>query len=54
MSIDENSDSLAIKTTDIHLPHRIAEALKNAHQGDLKIQCDREGYFARVDWRRET
>lgn len=54
MSIEEHPDSLVINTTDIHLPHYIAEALRHAHQGDLKIQYDEEGYFARIDWRRET
>ena len=54
MSIEEHPDSVVIKTTDIHLPHHIAEALRHAHQGDLKIQYDEEGYFVRVDWQRET
>ena len=53
MSIEEHPDFLVIKTTDIHLPHHIAEALHKAHKGDLKIQYDEEGYFARIDWRRE-
>ena len=47
MSIEEHPDSVVIKTTDIHLPHHIAEALRHA-------QYDEEGYFVRVDWQRET
>ena len=54
MSIEELPDSLVIKTTDIHLPHHIAESLRDAFQGDLKVQYDLEGYLLRADWRREA
>jgi hypothetical protein len=54
MSIEEHPDSLIIKTTDIHLPHHIAEGLRHAHQGETGIQYDEEGYFIRVNWQRET
>lgn len=54
MSIEEHSDCLVIKTTDIHLPHQIADTLSHSHHGELKIQYDREGYFVRVDWKRES
>lgn len=54
MSIEEQADSLVINTTDIHLPHKIAEALRDACHGDLRIQYEKEGYFVRVDWQRQT
>jgi len=54
MSVEEYPDSLVIKTTDIHLPHNIAEAVQGACHGKLKIQYDREGYFVRVDWHRQS
>ena len=54
MRIDERSDSIVITTTDIHLPHRIAEAIRDAYKGELEIRYDKEGYFARVEWRRES
>jgi hypothetical protein len=53
MSLEETPDSLVIKTTDIHLPRLIADALRHAHHGEPQIQYDKEGYFARVDWQRE-
>ncbi|HEY5778366.1 MAG TPA: BCAM0308 family protein [Terrimicrobiaceae bacterium] len=52
--IEERPDSIVITTTDIHLPHRIAEALRNAYKGELEIRYDKEGYFARVEWQRES
>lgn len=54
MNIEEHPDSLVIRTTDIHLPHHIAEALRRAHHGEAKIQYDEEGHFVRVDWQRAT
>lgn len=54
MRIEERPDTIVITTTDIHLPHRIAEALHDAYKGELEIRYDKEGYFARVEWRRES
>jgi len=51
--IEERKDSIVITTTDIHLPRRIAEALRHAYKGELEIRYDQEGYFVRVEWRRE-
>ena len=54
MAIDEPSDDeLVIKTTDIHLPRRIGEAIDRAFHGDLRIRYDKQNYFVRVEWRRE-
>jgi NMD protein affecting ribosome stability and mRNA decay len=54
MQIEEKEDGMTIETTDLHLPHRIAEALEHAYHGDLKMHYDQEGYFIRVEWQRET
>lgn len=53
LSIEEGPDWMVIKTTDIHLPHNIAESLRDAHQGDLNIQYPTEEYFLRAEWRRK-
>ena len=53
MFIEELPDSLVIKTTDVHLPHNIAESLRNAYQGELEIQYPTEEYFLRAEWRRD-
>lgn len=53
MKIEEHPDAIVIKTTDIHLPQRIGEALRHAHRGELEMHYDEEGYFVRVNWKRE-
>jgi NMD protein affecting ribosome stability and mRNA decay len=53
MGSEAKADALAIETTDLHLPHRIAEAVQHAYGGELKLHYDEEGYFVRVDWQRE-
>jgi NMD protein affecting ribosome stability and mRNA decay len=54
MTIEESVDRMIIKTTDIHLPHRIADAVHKAYKGDLHQHYDEEGYFVRVTWNREN
>jgi hypothetical protein len=54
IKIEEHPDSIVITTTDIHLPRRIAEAVRHAYKGDLDLRYDEEGYFARAEWRRES
>jgi hypothetical protein len=44
--------AIDITTTDIHLPRRIGEALRRAHDGDLTIAYSEDAYEVRVDWRR--
>jgi hypothetical protein len=41
-------------TTDIHLPRRIGEAIKHAFYGDIEDDFEKDGYFVRVAWTRET
>jgi hypothetical protein len=45
MSIDDEDGSLMVRTTDIHLPRRIGEALRHAYHGDLEFHYDEEVYF---------
>ena len=53
VSIKEDGDALVISTTDIHLPRRLGHAIVDAHKGDLDTHYDREGYFVRIEWRRD-
>ena len=61
--IDQDSKQLAealagehsrivITTTDVHLPRRIGEALKDAHQGELDVRFGDNEYSVRVVWHR--
>lgn len=50
---DKLPDRLEISTTDIHLPHRIADAIRRAYKGDVTEHYDEGGYFVRVNWHRE-
>jgi hypothetical protein len=53
MSVEDRDGAMVITTTDIHLPHTIGHALQDAWQGELETHYDEEGYFARVNWRRD-
>lgn len=52
ITIDARDADVAISTTDIHLPHQIAHALKDAWGGKTKTHYDLDGYFTRVEWER--
>ena len=52
MDIASTTDRIDITTTDIHLPRRIGEALKRAHDGDLSIAFSEDAYQIRVRWHR--
>ena len=49
---DERGDAIDITTTDIHLPRRIGEAVKRAHDGALTIDFGKDAYEIRVRWER--
>lgn len=53
MEIETRGADIVVTTTDVHLPHRIGHALKDAWEGELKTHYDLAGYFARVEWRRD-
>jgi hypothetical protein len=52
MEIQEKAGSIVIKTTDIHLPHSIGEALRHAYKGSLEFRYSEESYFVQVKWSR--
>ncbi|MGF7213015.1 hypothetical protein GGE65_007651 [Skermanella aerolata] len=54
MGVESQDDEIVITTTDIHLPRRIGEAVHQAHHGDLSFHYDEDGYFVRVNWRRDS
>lgn len=54
MAIEREGDALVVKTTDIHLPRRIGDALKRAFHGKIDSHYDEQGYFVRVNWRHDT
>jgi hypothetical protein len=53
MQIEAGPMAIAIKTTDIHLPHRIGEALRRAFKGELDVRYEDGACFVRVNWNRE-
>ena len=53
MAIDEQGDAIVVRTTDIHLPRRIGEALQHAYHGELDFRYEEETYFLRVHWTRD-
>ncbi|HTU56562.1 MAG TPA: BCAM0308 family protein [Acetobacteraceae bacterium] len=53
IAITDEPAQITVTTTDIHLPHRIAEALKRAFDGTLSLQYDENGYFLRATWHRD-
>ncbi|HTW53197.1 MAG TPA: BCAM0308 family protein [Bradyrhizobium sp.] len=50
IAIDDAEGAVVVRTTDIHLPRRIGEAVKRAYRGTLDMHFDDDGYFARIDW----
>ncbi len=53
MRIEERAESLVIKTTDIHLPRRIAAGIHHAYKGKLDLHYDDEGSLLHAHWRRD-
>lgn len=54
MAIDDKTpDRLEISTTDIHLPRRIGNAMKDAYKGEVAEHFDEGGYFVRITWHRD-
>lgn len=50
--IEEAPDRLVVRTTDIHLPRRIGEAVARSFHGTLAEEFEEDGHFVRVTWRR--
>ena len=53
MAIEDGRDGVLIKTTDIHLPRRIGQAVHSAYEGELDYRYNEDSYFIRVSWRRD-
>ncbi len=54
MDIEQGPGRIVVKTTDIHLPRRIGEAVHHAFHGDLDFHYEEEAYLLRVNWTRES
>lgn len=54
MNIEDSGAQIVVNTTDIHLPRRIGKAVNNAYEGDFDFTYDEEGYFIRVNWKRDA
>jgi hypothetical protein len=52
MSLEPRANGIEITTTDIHLPRRIGEALRRAHDGELMFAFSDDAYEIRVQWQR--
>ena len=52
MGIEEREDTIVVKTTDIHLPRAIGEALHRAYVGELDYHYNEEEYSLDVSWKR--
>lgn len=40
--VEEQDDAILVRTTDIHLPRRIGEALRHACRGELECHYEEE------------
>lgn len=54
LRIEEHPGTVIVKTTDVHLPRRIADAVHHAYKGELHVTYDPEGYLFRAIWRRNN
>jgi hypothetical protein len=52
ITVDDAGDRIVVTTTDVHLPQRIGEALKSAHEGELDIRYGADEYSVQVNWKR--
>jgi hypothetical protein len=52
MAIVNEGGHLRVTTTDLHLPQRMLEAVRSAHQGEGEIHYGHDDYIARAVWRR--
>jgi hypothetical protein len=54
MAIVDQDGELLVTTTDVHLPHRIGHALRDAWDGQLSMQYDDTQYYSAVRWERDA
>ncbi len=53
MDVVNGGSEIEITTTDLHLPHRIANALAHAHKGHAETRYDESSYSVRIVWTRD-
>jgi NMD protein affecting ribosome stability and mRNA decay len=53
MAMEDTPEGMIIKTTDLHLPRRIGEAVHRAFKGDLALRYEEDGCLLRVTWSRD-
>jgi hypothetical protein len=49
-SFKHAEDCIELTTTDVHLPQRMAEAVRRSHGGELHIDYAKDEYSVRVHW----
>ena len=54
MAVEDHADRAVVTTTDIHIPHRIGNALERSYQGDLEVRYGDDEYTIRGAWRRRS
>jgi hypothetical protein len=52
MNIVHDGERITVTTTDLHLPQRMLEAVRSAHQGEGEVHYGDGDYHARAVWRR--
>lgn len=53
MGVEDAPNRMLVTTTDVHLPRRIGEALRAAHDGTLDFRFAADEYHVDVSWRRD-
>lgn len=52
MAIVREGERLRVTTTDLHLPQRMLEAVRSAHDGEGEVHYGHNDYNVRATWRR--
>lgn len=52
IDIEQNADETLVTTTDLRLAHRIADAIAQAHGGELEEKFSPDEYRLRIHWSR--
>jgi hypothetical protein len=52
IGIEQDAGEVRITTTDVHLPQRIGEAVRHAHNGKLELAYGHDEYVVRAHWRK--
>jgi len=52
MTLRQAGKEVEITTTDVHMAHRLGEAVRSAFQGDLEVKYSHDEHLVRVRWTR--